>query len=250
MEPVITVENLSFAYNSTPVLKDVNLQVREREFVWVVGPNGGGKTTLLKLILGLLQPDKGTIRVFGQPPEKGRKFIGYMSQSVSLDRQFPVTVRDVVRMGRLGNNVRRPGLGRQDNRACQKALEAVGMEEYSGESFSALSGGQHRRVLIARALAGEPKILMLDEPTANLDLIAEKELYDILRELNRSLTIILVSHDPAFVSDFVKRVVCVNRKVHEHPTAAVDGSYIGEFYGGMRRMVRHDRRIEAEKDGD
>jgi zinc transport system ATP-binding protein len=250
MQSVITVENLTFAYSNTPVLKDVNLHIRDKEFVWIVGPNGGGKTTLLKLMLGLLQPDAGSIRIFDRPPEKGRKFIGYMSQSVSLDRQFPATVTDVVGMGRLGSGARFVRFSRGDREATLKALKDVGMEKYAGESFSSLSGGQQRRALIARALASQPRILLLDEPTANLDLAAEKELYELLNQLNRQLTIVLVSHDPAFVSDFVKRVVCVNREVHEHPTAAVEGSYIGEFYGGARRLVRHDRQIEAEKDGD
>jgi zinc transport system ATP-binding protein len=168
-----------------------------------------------------------------------------MSQNVALDSRFPISVLDVVLMGRLGNG----GIGfysREDIKASEAALENVGLRQYRQRRFSALSGGQQRRLLIARALAAEPKILLLDEPTANLDLYAEKELYELLKKLNRELTIVLVSHDPSFVSDFVKRVICVNCELHEHPTAEITGTDLAEFYGGARRMVQHDRHLNGE----
>lgn len=248
--PIISIENLSFSYNGETVLDNVNLSINENDFVWIVGPNGGGKTTLLKLILGLQQPAKGTVRVFEQPPDRVRPHIGYMTQHVSLDAQFPVTVTDVVLMGRLGNGGRYGPYRTSDKEAVERALRQVNLYDLRYRPYSALSGGQQRRLLIARALASQPKILLLDEPTANLDIQAEKELFELLKILNHELTIIMVSHDPAFVSDFVKRVVCVNRIVHEHPTSEISGLHIGEFLGEDRRIVRHDRHLDGAKSDD
>lgn len=244
--PIISANNLSFSYNGNTVLENVNLTINENDFVWVVGPNGGGKTTLLKLFLGLLKPQSGTIKIFGNPPRKARRYIGYMSQHISLDNQFPVNVLEVVLMGRLGNGKGFGPFRATDKKIAAEVLQQVGLYQYRHKPFSELSGGQQRRLLIARALVSLPKILLLDEPTANLDANSEKDLYELLKNLNKKLTIILVSHDPAFVSDFVKRVVCVNRDVHEHPTSEISGLYVSEFYGGERRIVRHDKHIEED----
>lgn len=244
--PIISADNVSFSYNGEMVLENVNLNINENDFIWIVGPNGGGKTTLLKLLLGLLKPQFGTIKIFGNSPQKARRFIGYMAQHISLDSQFPVNVFDVVLMGRLGNK----GIGpfrSEDKEIASVVLRQVGLYQYRQKPFSELSGGQQRRLLIARALVGQPKVLLLDEPTANLDANSEKELYELLQKLNKDLTIVLVSHDPAFVSDFVKRAVCVNRQVHEHPTTAISGLYVSEFYGGERRIIRHDKHIEKNE---
>jgi zinc transport system ATP-binding protein len=246
--PVILAENLSFSYDGNLVLENVFLNIYRDDFVWVVGPNGGGKTTLLKLILGLLRPRSGNIKVMNQPPQKARSAIGYMPQLISLDRQFPVNVMDVVLMGRHGNG---EGLGpfrKTDKEVASEVLAQVGLYDMRFQPFSSLSGGQQRRLLIARALASQPMILLLDEPTANLDFAAERELYELLQSLNKNLTIILVSHDPAFVSDFVKRVICVNREVHEHPTSAISGLHVNEFFGGNRRIVQHDQHLNEKRD--
>ncbi|MCP4704358.1 MAG: ABC transporter ATP-binding protein [candidate division Zixibacteria bacterium] len=242
--PIILANNLSFSYNGQTVLENVDLTINKNDFVWIVGPNGGGKTTLLKLFLGLLKPKNGTIKIFDNSPQKARRYIGYMPQYISLDKQFPVNVIDVVLMGRLGNGEGVGPFGSSDKEIAKEVLHQVGLYKYRQKQFSELSGGQQRRLLIARALASKPKILLLDEPTANLDVTSEKELYELLQKLNEDITIILVSHDPAFVSDFVKRAVCVNREVHEHPTTSISGLYVSEFYGGERRIVRHDKHIE------
>ena len=239
-EPVIRIENLSFNYNGSTVLEDVNLTVQERDFVSFVGPNGGGKTTLLKLILGLLTPARGTVRVFGGRPKAARPRIGYMPQHVQFDARFPVNVMDVVLMGRLGR-IRPVGpRGKSDVEAGMKALEEVGLADYRLRPFSDLSGGQRQRALIARALAAEPDLLLLDEPTASLDVHMESELYELLECLNHRLTIGIVSHDLGFVSQFVRIVVCVKRHVVVHPTSEITGEIIQEIYGGDVRMVRHD----------
>lgn len=245
-KPIISADNLSFSYNGETVLENVNLTINENDFVWIVGPNGGGKTTLLKLILGLLKPKTGSIKILGKLPKKARHHIGYMSQHISLDRQFPVSVLEVVLMGRLGNGKSFGPFRQTDKEIAHEVLQQVGLYKYIQKPFSELSGGLQRRLLIARAIVSQPKILLLDEPTANLDANSEKELYELLKKLNEKLTIILVSHDPAFVSDFVKRAICVNKEVHEHPTTEISGLYVSEFYGGERRIVRHDKHIEKE----
>lgn len=247
---IISIERLSFSYDTMAVLEDVDLSVHDNDFIWIVGPNGGGKTTLLKLMLGLLSPKTGIIQVFDKAPVEVRTRMGYMPQVANLDLKFPANVLDIAMMGRLGNGTRFGPFRRRDKQAAAKALKETGLYDLRHRSFSALSGGEQRRLLIARALACEPEILLLDEPTANLDLVAEKELFIMLKSLNERLTIILVSHEPAFVSEFVKRVICVNRTVSEHPTCTIDGDFMGDLYGGKLRMVRHDQHVdEKEKHG-
>jgi zinc transport system ATP-binding protein len=245
-QPVVHLENVSFGYNGEPVLKDVNLRVAPKEFVWVVGPNGGGKTTLIKLILGLIRPQEGRIVVLGGAPSAARASVGYMPQSSELDSQFPVTVLDMVLLGRL-----RPGLlprlyRKADKDAALRSLETVGLADAAHRPLRELSGGQHRRILIARALASEPQLLLLDEPTANLDVEAERELHSVMRHLTEQVTVMMVSHDPAFASDFVEHVVCVNRTVGIHPTSALKEGSLDELWGGGRRIIRHDRHMPED----
>jgi zinc transport system ATP-binding protein len=244
---IISVENISFSYNSSPVLIDVNFTVEEKDIIWIVGPNGGGKTTLLKLILGLLSPKRGKIKIFDKAPAEVRSRLGYMPQVANLDPKFPVNALDIALMGRLGNGTGFGPFRERDYEAAEKALRETGLYDLRFRPFSELSGGEQRRLLIARAIAGEPDILLLDEPTANLDLVVEKEFFKILKNLNERLTIIMVSHEPAFVLEFVKRVICVNRKVSEHPTCEIDGQFMGDLYGGQLRMVRHDQHVEKKE---
>ena len=238
--PAIQIEDLSFAYNGSPVLKNVSLKIGPREMVCVVGPNGGGKTTLLKLILGLLQPTRGRVRVLGLSPAEARHWVGYTPQHQQFDDRFPVSARDIVLMGRLGST-RRIGPYRQsDKRLAERCLAEVGLEGLGRSQFAELSGGQRQRVLIARSLACEPKILLLDEPTANLDASAEAQLLHRLEGLSDRMAILLVSHDIAFVTRQAGRVVCVNQTVSVHPTADLTGQRIVELYGQDVRLVRHD----------
>jgi zinc transport system ATP-binding protein len=240
--PVIEFRDVDFAYDGTPVLERVNFVVGPREAVSIVGPNGGGKTTLLRLVLGQLRPASGQVRVFGQPPAAVRLRIGYMPQHANHDPLFPATVLDVVLMGRLGHGGLRGHFGwfgRADRQAAAEALGQVHLEALARRPFAALSGGQRQRVLVARALACQPDLLLLDEPTANVDSLMEARLFDILRELSRRMTVLVVSHDLGFVSNLAESVVCVNRQVVVHPTAELTSEQIGEIYGGHVRMVRH-----------
>jgi zinc transport system ATP-binding protein len=245
-DPIVAFEDVSFRYRDYPVLEDVNLKIQPKEFAWIVGPNGGGKTTLVKLMLGLYKPATGRITVFGTSPVNARPRIGYMPQHAHLDLNFPVTVLDVALMGCIGNKVKAGPFSTSERKSAFRALEAVGLKSLMRRALSELSGGEQRRLLIARALACDPQMLVLDEPTANLDRKVERELFDILRRLNQQLTIVMVSHDPAFVSDFVEQVICVNRTVAVHPTAAMQGDSILELYGTPRRIVRHDKQHHGE----
>ncbi|MHB8079552.1 MAG: metal ABC transporter ATP-binding protein [Candidatus Krumholzibacteriia bacterium] len=238
--PAIAVRDLSFAYPGEPaVLEEVAFTIAEGDYVSLVGPNGGGKTTLLRLLLGLLVPTRGQVRLFGLPPEQARRQLGYMPQHPQLDPHFPVSARDVVLMGRLGPGRPRGLFGRDDKDAARRALDEVGLGELGRRPFAALSSGQKQRVLIARALACAPRLLLLDEPTANLDLHVEGELYELLRELNRRLTVVLVSHDLGFVSRYVRTVVCVKRRVAVHPPREISAEIIRARYGGDARRGRH-----------
>jgi zinc transport system ATP-binding protein len=240
----IILENVSFAYKQNKILEDVTLFIHKGEFASIVGPNGGGKTTLLKLILGLLKPDQGSIRIFGEPPERARQKIGYMPQYAPLDMNFPATVMDVVLMGRLAQKTL--WFSKKDHVEALAAIDEVGMTGFAATGFNELSGGQRQRILIARALCSRPAILLLDEPTANVDHETEVNLFSILQALNAKMTILVVSHDLGFVSKYVKSVICVNRKVVIHPTTIMNGLLIKDIYHGDLKMVRHDHRCSHE----
>ncbi len=238
-EPVICFEQVSFRYGSTLIIEDADFDIYAGESVCVIGPNGGGKSTLLKLILGIIQPDRGYIRLLGDAPLNSRSQIGYVPQQINFDPLFPVSALDVVLMGCL----KRGSFGfksKKDTQRAMGALEQMGMLDRANSSFASLSGGQRQAVLIARALAGEAKVLLLDEPTAHVDVAAEERLIKCLKDLRDELTLITVSHDLTFVSREVPKVVCVNRCVHVHPTAELSDARIRELYGYELRMVQHD----------
>jgi zinc transport system ATP-binding protein len=245
--PLIEFTDVCFAYDGSPILEKVNLTVKERDFIVIVGPNGGGKTTLLKLILGLLFPTRGEILILGESPHRVLEQIGYVQQTFQYDTQFPVTAIDVVLMGILRKGLNLNYRPKQAKESAMEALAQVGLEEYAQHSFSGLSGGQQQRVLIARALVSKPRIMLLDEPMAHIDAIVESELYNLLSELNHTLTILLVSHDVGYVSTVANRVLCVNRSVIEHPTTDISDEHIIELFGRKVHTIMHDHRINGGK---
>jgi zinc transport system ATP-binding protein len=218
---LIEIENVSFQYEYTNVLKDISFTVEEGDFLALLGPNGSGKSTLLKILLGLLKPMNGSIKLFGENAKtfKKRELIGYVSQkSNAFNSGFPATVQEVVRSGLA----KKTGLFKRLPKDCDervlKALQAVGMEAYATRNIGQLSGGQQQRVFIARALIGEPKLLILDEPTVGIDHENVQAFYDMLSHLNRELgmTMILVTHDVDTVSNRISHVACLNQKIHFH----------------------------------
>lgn len=238
--PVIQLRGLALFRGALPVLEDVSLEVRAGEFLAIVGPNGSGKTSLLKIILGLLAPTAGEVRVLGRSAREARAAIGYCPQHAAFPKRFPVDVRQVVLSGRM-----RPGLGpvwygAADREAAREAMALCEVSGLSGRALSTLSGGQLQRVLLARALAGAPELLLLDEPTASADPRMEQALYDLLQRLNSRMTILVVSHDIAFVSRYVTRVACVNRNLVCHRPEHLNAELIERLYRAHVHAVPHE----------
>jgi zinc transport system ATP-binding protein len=250
MESVVQFNSVTFSYSgSAVVLRDATFSVYFGDFVSVVGPNGGGKTTLLKLILGILEPDRGVVQLFGNNPKSTVSRVGYTPQQMSVDLRFPISVLDVVLMGRIrhGDFVANLFSGfrysRVDRLAAVEALKKLQLEKFINTPFGNLSGGQRQRVLIARAICGEPDLLLLDEPTNNIDASSESILCEILTELNKTMTIIMVSHDVRFVAQCVKNVICVNKTVATHPTSELNEKTLHQLYHQNDvRIVLHDHR--------
>jgi zinc transport system ATP-binding protein len=229
-DPVIEIRRLSFAYNRQPVLEEVDLTIERGDFVAVIGPNGGGKTTLLKLMLGLLQPMSGTVSIMNQSADRASHHIGYVSQDVAVNRGFPITALEVALMGKLTPGYHWHRQRRQDRLEALAALEKMGMDGYAQRRIGELSGGQRQRVFIARALLTHPDILLLDEPTANVDPEGQAELYELLKELNREVTVVVVSHEWLVISTYVKSVACVNRRLHFHHHPEIDADMMNVMY--------------------
>ena len=228
--PIIEINDLSFAYNGQRILEDVNLNVREGDFIAMIGPNGGGKTTLLKLILGLLKPNRGSVRVMGAAPSRVSHQIGYVPQDVNVNRRFPITALDVVLMGKLAPGHRWSKNSARDRSDALDALDRIEMAGHADRRIGELSGGQRQRVFIARALVTRPRLLLLDEPTASIDSRGQTEFYQLLERLNRDVSIVVVSHDLLVVSTYVKSVACVNRRLHYLQQPEITGEMLEAMY--------------------
>lgn len=229
--PVIELQNVSFAYGSRNVLTQVNLTVRASDFMAIVGPNGGGKTTLVKLILGLLPPGDGRIRVLGQTPEQSRPEIGYVPQHAFIHPNFPITVRDAVLLGLRRKGRRWPGYLPSERKKAEDVLHLVGMAELGERRFDALSGGQKQRVLVARALVSNPALLLFDEPTANIDPQGKVCLFELLSALSASITIVMVSHDLISASARITSVAAVNKHLIQNSGNELTPDMLALIYG-------------------
>jgi zinc transport system ATP-binding protein len=228
--PVINIKDLSFSYDSETILRNVNFEIKEKDFIAMIGPNGGGKTTLLKLMLGLLTPAEGHIRVLGKHPKKASPYIGYVPQDVHINRDFPITAMDVVLMGLPVSGKRWRRQSPHDRQRATDALERMEVGAQAEKKIGALSGGQRQRVFIARALVTHPKLLLLDEPTASIDTRGQAEFFQLLKKLNEDITIVVVSHDLLVISRYVKSVACVNRCLHYHNQAEITGDMLETMY--------------------
>ncbi|MGM0770443.1 MAG: metal ABC transporter ATP-binding protein [Halobacteriota archaeon] len=239
MAEIIDLKGVWVKYDRLTVLEDVNLTVEEGDFLGIIGPNGGGKSTLLKVILGLIKPHKGEVRVLGKKPEKARRTIGYVPQYGPSNIDFPISVWQVVLMGRLGTKRMFSKYSKEDREATQEALEVVDMLDFRDRQIGELSGGQRQRVLIARSLVSDPKVLLLDEPVTGIDTRMQKEFYELLEKLKSKVTIIMVSHDLSAVSVLVDKIACLNGKLHYHGSKELVPEDIDESYGCPVELIAH-----------
>ncbi len=229
--PIVEISDVCYSAGGQDILHNINLAVFPGDFISIIGPNGGGKTTLLKLILGLLKPSKGTIRINDRAPGAHGTCIGYVPQHVNHNLRFPATALDVVLMGAHEPRARR--WARTSGRTKQTArdiLAKLGVADCAERKIAALSGGQRQRVLIARALVSLPELLVLDEPTASIDTKGQTEFYELLKELNKKLTILMVSHDLLIVSSYAKSIACLNRCMHYHQSFGSSREVLDAFY--------------------
>ena len=248
----VRIEGLSVHYGQTPALEDVNLTVVDGEYLGIIGPNGGGKSTLLKAILGLVPPTNGSVTIYGKNPKKSKSAIGYVPQFAMLDKKFPITVLEVVLTGRM-----QPGLtpfmsfSKEDRQIAYQLLERVGVARLAGRQIAELSGGEFQKMLIARALAVNPRLMLLDEPTASVDPSSRQQIYDLLAELNQEMTIILVTHDLMAISAQVRSLACLNGRLVYHGEPELNENVANSLYGCPVDLIAHGvpHRVLKEHDG-
>lgn len=245
---VISVRDVWAGYEGDPVLENVNLTVHEHDFVGLIGPNGGGKTTLIKVLLGLLPPTRGEVRILGRPVKEGRRYIGYVPQAVRFDHDFPISVWDVARMGRLGERGLLRRYTARDDAIVAEKLRQMDILDLRDRPIGALSGGQRQRVYIARALAAEPRILILDEPLAGVDAQTSSNFYELLSRLNDQITILMVSHDIGAITSYVKTVGCLNRQLIYHTEKQLTPEMLDATYQCPIDLIAHgiSHRVLAE----
>jgi zinc transport system ATP-binding protein len=237
---VVELRDVTLSRRGHVVLEDVTLTVERNDYLAVLGPNGSGKTTLLLVVLGVLEPDRGTVRVLGRSPSEAHGRIGYVPQTAGFDRDFPIRVSEVALMGRLGRRGTGRRLGREDLDRAHAMLERMEVAHLARRPIGALSGGELQRVLIARALATEPELLLLDEPTSGLDEPMEARLWQLLGELTREMAVMLVSHDVGAISRHVQRVACLNRRLFVHAASELTGEVLERIYGQPLTLLDHD----------
>ena len=234
---VVRMEDVWVRYDGVPALEAVDLSVKYGDFLGIIGPNGGGKSTFLKVILGLVKPGRGNVLLDGVSPQKGRRIVGYVPQLRNLDWAFPISVWDVVRMGRY----RKQGLfhryNEKDTQATEQVLEKTGLSHLKDRQIGALSGGQQQRAFIARALVGEPKLLLLDEPMTGVDANSRTEFHELLTELNKNASIVMVSHDISAVTIYATKLACLNRRLYYHGSRELLDEDIEAAYGCPVGMI-------------
>lgn len=252
MNPIIDVDRLTVDYGKNRALDNVCLVVNEGEYLGIIGPNGGGKSTLLGAIIGTVRPTSGNITLFGGSAVEGRRRLGYVPQFAALDRAFPITVGEVVATACLGSGLhplRR--IGREDRRHCDEMLDSVGLAGFSSRLVSELSGGEFQRMLLARALAKRPDVLLLDEPTSGVDPATRAQIYELLEEKNRAgMTVVMVTHDMLAVASSVRRLACLSRTLVYHGEPELSEDVATAMYGCPVDLVAHGAPHRVLRDHD
>lgn len=233
----VEIKHLSKNFNHLSILEDINLSIEKRDFMAIIGPNGGGKSTLLKIILGLLNPSSGSVKVFGAKPHKARALMGYLPQKISFHQDFPINVFDTVLSGRYHGLFKKNTA--KDNYAVHKSLEEVDMLDKKDEQLNELSGGQIQRVFIARAIVRDPQLLLMDEPMASIDPQMQNSFYSLLAGLKEKMAIVLVSHDVGAVSTHVDKIACLNRKLYYHGPVEDSAQGLEEVYHCPLELISH-----------
>lgn len=232
-QTLLKIEDLSFAYEKHGVLRDVSLTVMARDYIGIIGPNGGGKTTLVKLILGLLKPQYGTISLSLERSE-----IGYLPQGTAVDESFPITVREVIASGLEHSMIPGGRIRKDEKRKVSEMLDKVGLASLHKRPVGELSGGELQRAMLARAIVSSPRLLVLDEPDTHVDNKFEMELYSLLKDLNENMAILLVSHDIGMISPFIKSIACVNRNLHYHSSNEISEQQL-KVYNCPIEIISH-----------
>ncbi|HOW30303.1 MAG TPA: ABC transporter ATP-binding protein [Bacteroidales bacterium] len=238
MTKLLQLTNVSAGYNDMVVLRDVNLEINDHDFIGVIGPNGGGKTTLIKIMLGLLKPARGSVTRFGEA--SGSSFIGYLPQVTQVDKKFPITVLDIVLSGLMSSRGKFYRYSRHDNETAHQLLAQMGIGGLAHRTSRELSGGQLQRVFICRALISNPKLLILDEPNTFVDNRFESDLYERLIELNKKMAILIVSHDVGTISYYVKTIACVNEYLHYHRSNIITEQQLADYNCPLQIITHGD----------
>jgi zinc transport system ATP-binding protein len=233
----VEINNLSVKFGEQLVLKNINFSIGEKDFVAIIGPNGGGKSTLLKIILGILTPNNGDVKVFGETPKKSRNLMGYLPQNIQFDHDFPINVFDTVLTGRYHGLFK--GYTKKDDEAVLQALKDVEMDGFKDRQISKLSGGQMQRVFIARAIVREPKLLIMDEPMASIDPEMQHSFYKLMSRLKNKMAIVLVSHDVGAVSTHVDKIACLNQELFYHGPVENAADGLEEIYHCPIELISH-----------
>ena len=239
MEKLIEIKDVTASYDTKIVLKDVSLCVWKDDFLGIIGPNGGGKTTLLKIILGLMKPLSGEITFFANEQPVPSLKIGYLPQINPIDRRFPISVYEVVSSGLSSEKPRFKNFTTEQKERIRRMIVQIGLESFAGSAIGALSGGQFQRVLLARAIVSHPQLLILDEPNTYVDKRFESHFFELLSEINKDTSIILVSHDVGTLLSMVKNVACINETLHYHPGTELSDEWLDMTFSCPIEVVKH-----------
>jgi zinc transport system ATP-binding protein len=252
---IVEIDSLSAGYDGKTVIQNIQLTIAEKDFIGIIGPNGGGKTTLLKVIIGLIKPISGKVTFFENLKPVSHIQIGYLPQINSFDRKFPITVMEVVLSGLMSKNGFFKRIPKADKEKAKELLNRMGVYDYRNRSIGELSGGLMQRVFLSRAMIASPKLLILDEPNTYVDNNFEHELFDILVELNKELTIIVVSHDVGTIFSYIKTIACINRELYYHPSNQITNELLKHYncpidlitHGAVPHRVLHKHLHQHEE---